>query len=80
MDRTQNQPAEAREEFVTIIAPTMSAVMAEFKARDLAALGYAIVGRAGWHRFQVAEGQRSSELFDGRQMLAATFRRPHAAA
>lgn len=73
VDRPRSR--DQADEFVTIIAPTMSEVMAEFRARNLAALGYAIVGRAGWHRFQVATGQQSTELFEGRRMLAATFRR-----
>jgi hypothetical protein len=79
MENIESERAGARDEFVTIIAPTMTAVMAEFKARDLAALGYAIVGKAGWHRFQLSDGPKSCELFDGRQMLAATFHRPHTA-
>ena len=68
----------SRDDFVTIIAPTMSAVMEEFKARDLAALGYAIIGRVGRHRFQLAGFEGGAVLFGGEPMLAATFARSHA--
>ena len=68
-------PDDEPEEFVTIIAPSMLEVMAEFRARGLAALGYAIVGRAGWHRFRVTAGQHWPASIDGRRALAATFRR-----
>jgi len=72
-DRTQSD--QPRDEFVTIIAPTMGAVMEQFKARGLASMGYAIVGRVGRHQFQLADGPEPTDLFEGRQLLAATFHR-----
>ena len=64
-----------REEYVTIIAPTASAAMAQFKAQGLASQGYAIAGKIGRHRFSLVDGQGGTELFGGGGMIAATFSR-----
>ncbi|WMT87058.1 hypothetical protein NO932_00195 [Pelagibacterium sp. 26DY04] len=61
-----------KEDFVTIIAPSMAEVMASFKSQGLAERDYSIVHRAGKHSFTMAGGQK---LFDGAQMVAATFAR-----
>ena len=64
-----------REEYLTIIAPNASAAMAQFKAQDLAAQGYAIAGKIGRHRFSLVDGSGSSALFSGDGLIAATFSR-----
>lgn len=61
-----------REDFITIIAPSMAEVMASFKSQGLADRDYAIVHRAGRHSFTMAGGET---LFGGAQMVAATFAR-----
>ncbi|HEY8594113.1 MAG TPA: hypothetical protein VIL84_02620 [Devosiaceae bacterium] len=62
-----------REEFVTIIAPTAAEAMRQFRDQGLAALGYAIAGRIGRHRFSLSGNGDQTELFDGEAMIAATF-------
>ncbi|WP_193337665.1 hypothetical protein [Devosia beringensis] len=64
-----------REEYLTIIAPTASAAMAQFKARDLAAQGYAIANKIGRHQFSLVGAEGSSTLFSGEGLIAATFSR-----
>lgn len=71
-----NQAITETEEFVTIIAPTLGGVMQQFKARGLAAAGYAITGQVGRHQFALVAAEGSHDLFDGTPMMAATFRRP----
>ena len=64
------------EEFVTIIAPSMTEVMNAFRAQGLAERDYSIVHRAGRHQFTLVSGvDRSEALFDGEPMTAATFAR-----
>lgn len=62
----------ANEDFITIIAPSMAEVMDSFRNQGLAERDYSIVHRAGRHSFTMAGGQK---LFDGAQMVAATFAR-----
>ncbi len=64
-----------REEYLTIIAPTASEAMAQFKARGLDTQGYAISGKIGRHQFSLVGGEGSTELFSGNGMIAATFSR-----
>ena len=64
-----------REEYLTIIAPNASAAMAQFKAQDLAAQGYAIAGKIGRHQFSLVDGSGGSALFSGDGLIAATFSR-----
>lgn len=64
-----------REEYLTIIAPTASQAMAQFKARGLDELGYAISGKIGRHQFSLVGAEGSTELFSGSGMIAATFSR-----
>jgi hypothetical protein len=63
------------EDYVTIIAPSIAEAMAQFRARGLAAAGYAIVGPVDRHRFTLATGTGSIDLFAESPMVAATFRR-----
>ena len=64
-----------REEYLTIIAPNASAAMAQFKAQDLAAQGYAIAGKIGRHQFSLVGAEGSTALFSGEGLIAATFSR-----
>ncbi|MGV8855002.1 MAG: hypothetical protein ACOH2L_10135 [Devosia sp.] len=64
-----------REEYLTIIAPTAAAAMAQFKARGLDAEGYFITGKIGRHQFSLVGEAGSTELFSGNGMIAATFSR-----
>lgn len=64
-----------REEYLTIIAATATEAMAQFKARGLDTMGYAIAGKIGRHQFSLVGGEGSTELFSGNGMIAATFSR-----
>lgn len=64
-----------RVEYVTIIAPTATEAMAQFKARGLGVQGYSIAGKIGRHQFSLVGGDGSTELFSGNGMIAATFSR-----
>jgi hypothetical protein len=64
-----------REEYLTIIAPSAHAAMAQFKARGLDVQGYAIAGKIGRHQFSLVSGETSTELFSGQGLIAATFSR-----
>jgi hypothetical protein len=75
MEPAINAHPRQREEYVTIIAPTIGDVMKQFQARGLDVLGYAIMGRIGRHRFAFAQDDQSKEMFEGETMLAATFMR-----
>ncbi len=66
---------DQRDEYITIIAPTANEAMAQFKARGLDALGYAIAGRIGRHQFTLVGGEDAQELFSSAGMIAATFSR-----
>ena len=75
---TKQASAQCHDEYVTIIAPSLEAVMGQFRDRGLGALGFAITGPAARHQFAFAGQGRSggySEMFDGVAMVAATFRR-----
>lgn len=61
------------DEYITIIAPTFTAVMQRFQESDLAAQGYSIAGPVGRHHFSYAGKSGSTDLFDGARMIAATF-------
>lgn len=67
------------EEYVTIIGPSMTDVMRQFRAQGLARQGYAITGRIDRHRFEMADANGVHDLFDGIKMLSATFVRRVAA-
>ncbi len=79
MTQNTNQPNQDRQdEYVTIIAPSLGAVMSQFRRRGLAQLGFAITGPAGRHQFAYAgngKGEPEREMFGGAPMVAATFKR-----
>ncbi|WP_323015128.1 hypothetical protein [Devosia sp.] len=64
-----------REEYLTIIAPSAGAAMAQFKVRGLDVQGYAIAGRIGRHQFSLVGEDGSTDLFSGQGLVAATFSR-----
>ncbi|WP_137150422.1 hypothetical protein [Devosia sp. FKR38] len=64
-----------REEYLTIIAPTASQAMAQFKAQGLDTQGYAITGKIGRHQFSLVGEEGSTSLFAGDGLIAATFSR-----
>ncbi|MDR3471042.1 MAG: hypothetical protein P4M09_05065 [Devosia sp.] len=74
MDDMRDTTAQAEQEFVTIIAPSLTEVMNAYHARGLAEQNYTIVHRAGRHQFTlVSSVDQSTQLFDGEPMTAATF-------
>jgi len=64
-----------RDEYLTIIALSAGAAMAQFKARGLDALGYTITGRIGRHQFSLVDEGGTTDLFSGQGLIAATFSR-----
>lgn len=62
-------------EFITIIAASPAEALAQYRAQHLAADGYAIVHRIDRHEFHLVAEGLATNLFAGRQMFAATFRR-----
>ncbi len=77
---SSNTIGQRADEYVTIIAPSLKAVMGQFRERGLGEQGFSIVGPAARHRFSYAgeNAARESEhenLFGGVAMVAATFRR-----
>ena len=68
------------DEYVTIIASSLEAVMEQFRRRRLGARGFSIVGPAARQQFAFAgdcqsEDLQPEHLFGGRAMVGATFRR-----
>lgn len=63
------------DEFVTIVAPTIGAVMQQFRDSELGAKGYCIAGRVVRRAFKFADGAQNVDMFDGAEMVAATFAR-----
>ncbi len=75
---TTQASSASTDEYVTIIAPSLGAVMGQFRDRGLGAKGFAITGPVARHRFAYARegrGEAVSEMFGGVAMVAATFRR-----
>ncbi len=72
MDLQHHGPEQEAEEFVTLIGADMDEIHAAFQSQGLAERHYFIVHRAGWHRFARHD---SGAMFEGRPMIAATFRR-----
>ena len=62
-----------RDEYLTIIAPSVREAMEQFKSRNLGEQGYTIMGRIGRHRFSVVGETENSDLFSGNGVIAATF-------
>lgn len=77
MTNTIEMPhTQTQDQYITIIARTVADAMRQFKARGLDQEGYAIVGPVDKHRFALADGENAStDMFEGAQMIAATFRR-----
>ncbi len=79
MTRNTNKTNQnCQDEYVTIIAPSLGAVMGQFRRRGLGQLGFAITGPAGRHQFAYAgngHGEHEGEMFGGAPMVAATFKR-----
>jgi len=63
-----------KEDFITIIAPTLAKVMQSYHAQGLAAQNYVIIHRPGSHSFTYVD-EGTTRLFDGTPMVAATFMR-----
>jgi hypothetical protein len=63
------------DEFITIIGSDMTEIANEFRAQGLAEQDYAIVHRAGRHRFTRVIGEKGEAMFGGTPLIAATFRR-----
>jgi len=64
------------DDYITIIAPTINAVMQRFQESGLAAKGYSITGPVGRHQFAYVGDEAEVDLFGGVRMIAATFFRP----
>lgn len=78
--QNQNTTKTTQDEYVTIIAPSLGAVMGQFRERGLGAMGFSITGPAVRHQFAyagetIAKEARREDLFGGVAMIAATFRR-----
>ncbi len=68
------------DEYITIIAASLEAVMEQFRQRDLGSAGFSIVGPAARQQFAFASDKKSTQnlpehLFGGEAMVGATFRR-----
>jgi hypothetical protein len=70
-----NPTGSGREEYLTILAPTATEIMAQFNQRALGAEGYAIAGKMGRHQFSLVRPDGSIELQSGDGLIAATFSR-----
>lgn len=68
---TATQP----DEFVTIIGRNVAEIANEFRAQGLAAQEFSIVHRIGRTRFTRVNGDKSEAVFEGEQLIAATFQR-----
>jgi len=68
------------DEYITIIAASLGAVMEQFRQRNLGSAGFSIVGPAARQQFAFVYDKKSTQnlpehLFDGEAMVGATFRR-----
>jgi len=76
----KNSNHSSGDEYITIIAASLEAVMEQFRQRDLGSAGFSIVGPAARQQFAFASGKKSMQsqpehLFGGEAMVGATFRR-----
>jgi hypothetical protein len=69
------ESANQQDEFVTIIGRDFTEIANEFRAQGLAAQEFSIVHRIGRTRFTRVDGDKSETMFDGEQLIAATFQR-----
>lgn len=72
---THDTDISREDEFVTIVAPTIGAVMKQFRDSELGAKGYCIAGRVVRRAFKFADDAGNIDMFDGTEMVAATFAR-----
>lgn len=72
MQRHQNS---SDDEFVTIVGGTAEEISRTFREQGLAEQDFSIVHRIGRHRLALAPGQDPTSLFDGRELVAATYTR-----
>jgi hypothetical protein len=68
----QDRPGEG-DEFVTIIGASMADIANAVSAQSLATREFAILHKIERHRFTVASDGETQSMFEGRQLLAATF-------
>ena len=73
-DQTVSRPALS-DEYITIVGRSAAEVMAQFHVQGLSRRGFSILGRVGPHLFSIADGDSAAPMFEGRQMVAATFAR-----
>ena len=70
----RERPTDA-DEFITIIGASMADIANAVSAQGLASREFTIVHKIERHRFTVAKDGETSSMFEGRQLLAATFAR-----
>jgi hypothetical protein len=70
----QDQPTDP-DEFVTIIGASMADIASAVSAQGLATREFAILHKIERHRFTVVKDGATESMFEGRQLLAATFAR-----
>lgn len=71
----QDGQPQGAEEFVTIVGGNAEEIGRAFRSQGLAEQDFTIVHRIGRHRFALAPGQDPGALFDGRELVAATYTR-----
>lgn len=71
----QDGQLQGAEEFVTIVGGDADEISRAFRSQGLAEQDFTVVHRIGRHRFALAPGQDPLSLFDGRQLVAATYTR-----
>ena len=62
-------------EFVTIIGADMNEIHRAFQEQGLSERQFAIVHRTGRHSFTMADAEGGQRMFEGRQLIAATYAR-----
>jgi hypothetical protein len=70
----QDQPPEP-DEFITIIGASMADIANAVSAQGLATREFAILHKIERHRFTIVKNGATESMFDGQQLLAATFAR-----
>lgn len=71
----QHPQTDGHEEFVTIVGGSAEEIAAAFREQGLAEKDYTVVHRIGRHRLALPTGRDLLSLFDGRQLVAATYSR-----
>lgn len=65
----------AEDEFITIIGADMAEITRAFQEQGLSDRQFAIVHRTGRHSFTMADAEGGTRMFEGRQLIAATYAR-----